>query len=299
MLADILSVLLRSLSFVGMLQGAGAALFLAIFQRQLSVASLGSIRALARYAALSGAVLVLAQGALEAARMAGELPGVLDLSLQELVLTSSLGVTIALRVVGLLLIGSTVRADNPLSLTVSVIGAALVAFSFAITGHTAVHAQRWLLAPLLMTHVLIVAFWFGALVPLHLASQRESLPVAASLVAAFSRIAGLLVPGIFIAGAGLALVLIPRWGVLLAPYGELLIVKVVGFAALMALAAANKWRFGPAMERGDSSAAPRFRRALAAEIVLIAAVLAVTATMTTWFSPEPVAQLDSGLRSGL
>jgi putative copper export protein len=153
-------------------------------------------------------------------------------------------------------------------------------------GHTTVHAARWALAPLLIAHVFIVAFWFGALAPLYLASQRESPQTAARLVSAFSVLAIWLVPIIFVAGLALALMLVPRLGVLLEPYGELLMAKVIGFAALMLLAAANKWRFGPAMERGESRAVRSFRRAVVIEGFLIIGVLAATATMTSFFSPE-------------
>jgi putative copper resistance protein D len=70
------------------------------------------------------------------------------------------------------------------------------------------------------------------------------------------------------------------------PYGESLLAKIAGFMVLMGLAAANKWRLGPALTRGAVQSGLRFRRSLVAEYVLIVAVLAVTAVMTSWFSPE-------------
>lgn len=285
MLPDFLSVVVRTLSFVGVLQAAGAALFLVIFGGQLSEAE-GSIRALVRYSAVSGVVLTIAHGALEAARMAGELPGMLDPSLQGMVLGSTFGAAMSERVVGALLIAFMARSERPIAAATSVLGAALVAFSFTTTGHTSVHASRWLLAPLLIAHLVIVAFWFGALAPLHLASLRESPQTAARLVDSFSVLATWLVPGIFLAGLALAFVLVPHASVLLQPYGLLLIAKIIAFALLMLLAAMNKWRFGPAMERGERQAARGFRRAVTAEALLIIGVLGVTATMTAFFSAE-------------
>ena len=68
------------------------------------------------------------------------------------------------------------------------------------------------------------------------------------------------------------------------------LLEVMRFTALsfvlLGLAALNKWRFGPAIERGDTRAARGFRRCVVSEYVLIAAVLSVTAVMTTFFSPE-------------
>jgi putative copper export protein len=51
----------------------------------------------------------------------------------------------------------------------------------------------------------------------------------------------------------------------------------------MALATLNKWTFGPACAKGRTRA---FKQALAIEYVLICIVLAITATMTTFYSPE-------------
>jgi len=81
----------------------------------------------------------------------------------------------------------------------------------------------------------------------------------------------------------MSVILIRRAAVLTEPYGWLLGVKVIGFVALLALASQNKSRLGPQVAAGKPTG---FRRALAAEYVLIAAVLAVTACMTTFFSPN-------------
>ena len=58
-------------------------------------------------------------------------------------------------------------------------------------------------------------------------------------------------------------------------------------AALLGLAALNKLRLSPALARGEPGALPRFRRSVAAEYVLICAVLVVTAVLTGFFSPRP------------
>jgi hypothetical protein len=70
-LQDILSVALRALSFVFLLQAAGVALFVTILGRLLAGAR-GAIGRLGRWSALLGLVCVVGHYALEAARMAGE-----------------------------------------------------------------------------------------------------------------------------------------------------------------------------------------------------------------------------------
>jgi hypothetical protein len=92
---DVLSVALRALSFVFLLQATGVAFFVAIFGRRLGD-SRGTIRRLSRWAALLALACVAGHYALEAARMAGELSGMWDASLQRIVLSSSNGAALIL-----------------------------------------------------------------------------------------------------------------------------------------------------------------------------------------------------------
>ena len=47
------------------------------------------------------------------------------------------------------------------------------------------------------------------------------------------------------------------------PYGAMVLGKSFGFALLMALAAQNKWRFGPRLLAGDPAAAFGLQRTIA------------------------------------
>ena len=285
MWADTLSVILRTLSFIALFQAAGIAIFLSLWAAELKVTE-ARLRRLALLSSVSAALLLIGQYLLEAARMSGELSGVMDPVLQGVVLHSATSLALSWRLLGLLLMGIGLRLRGSGGATLGMIGVATLLTAFTFTGHTSDHAPRWLLSPLLLAHLLIIAFWFGALLPLYLISQREPAPVADRIVDAFSARAVWLVPGILLAGLALATFLLPSWGTLFTPYGELLIVKVIGFSGLMILAAFNKWRFGPALERGDVGAGRRFRRSLLAECGLITAILCVTAVLTTFYSPE-------------
>ena len=285
MLPDIVSVVLRALSFVALFLAAGAAIFIAGFGRELTQ-SLASIRQVGRWMAIAAIGLVLAHFSLEAARMAGSFSGIVDANLQGMVLHSKSAAMVAARVLGLLLIALGIQRSGEWRAILGVIGATLSVASFALIGHTAVHPARWILAVLLIVHLLVVAFWFGALHPLYVVSRDEMSTTAAKVIDAFSRLATWLVPAILLAGLVMAVFLVPRIAILAEPYGELLIAKLVGFALLMGLAAANKWRFGPAIARGEARAAILFRRSVVSEFLLIVAVLAVTAVMTAFFSPE-------------
>ena len=252
---DALSILLRGLSFIALFQSIGAALFVDLFGRPLTV-SLPPIRRVARVSAAAALVLLLGQYLLEAARMADAMTGMFDASLQRLVF------------------------ESPSSLVL------LVAVSFALLGHTAASPWRMALAALLTGHVLLVAFWFGALAPLYLIVGAEPRPAAAALIVSFTRGATWLVPVILVAGISMALALINPAADLLTGYGLSLIAKLMGFTILMAFAAVNKWRLAPAIATGDPQVRRAFRRSLACEYALICVVLGITAAMTTLYSPE-------------
>jgi copper resistance protein D len=282
---DVLSVILRALSFVLLFQAAGVAIFVAIFGRRLASSQV-SIRRLGRAAAIAGVVLVGAHHALEAARMAGDMSGMLDPALQGMAWNPRARAALICRLAGLLLIAVGLQGSSVRSTIVAVGGAVLAMGAFTLTGHTSVNVHRGALAGLLMLHLLIVAFWFGALWPLYVASLRETPARAADLIERFTALATWLVPVILVAGTAMAVLLLPNLSALREPYGELLIAKVVGFALLMGLAAANKWRLGPALGSGIVGSGQWFRRSVATEYVLIAAVLTITAIMTSFFSPE-------------
>lgn len=308
---DILSVILRALSFVLQLQAAGVVFFAAAFGPALTL-SLPAIRKLARLTAIAAVFAVAGHYVLEAARMSDELAGVFDLSLQTMAWNSTAGGAFTVRELGLLLIIAGMRAvparvtahnifaaavGSPVAVwwkrltargftLVGVAGALVVAVSFTLTGHTSVNERHGLLAPLLLAHLLIVAFWFGALWPLCLVTLRESRERTARVIAVFSAAAFWLVPMILVVGVGVAVALLPNTAALMKPYGQLLIAKVALYGVLLGFAALNKWRFGPAISSGDLQAGQRFRAVVMVEYVFIVVVLSVTAVMTTYFSPE-------------
>jgi putative copper export protein len=178
------------------------------------------------------------------------------------------------------------RNSRRMWVAVAVLGAVLAACALVLTGHTSVNPRRALLAPLLCVHLLVVAFWFGALAPLWLALAHEAPADAARVLRRFSALATWLVPCIALAGLAMALVLIGELAVLRRPYGLLLLAKLGLFGVLMVLAAINRWRFRPALEAAVPPARRALQRVIVAEYLLITAVLAVTAALTTLYSPD-------------
>lgn len=283
---DLLSVVVRSLGWVSLFQAAGTAFFLALFG-EWAPNSNRAIRRLGLSAAVAGALLLLSRPPLEAARMSDAFSGLFDPRMEGLAWRGSAGQAVLLAVGGLILIACGMRLKGTSGSYLASIGGCLAACSAVLTGHTSVHAERGLLGCLLAVHLLIVAFWFGALAPLMICSRREPRPAAVAVLNAFSMIAGLLVPCIGVAGLAMALILLPDRAAWSTTYGLLILAKIGAFVVLMALAAWNRWRAVPAMAAGASSTGSAgLRRVIGAEYSLIVAVLSTTAVLTTFLSPQ-------------
>jgi putative copper export protein len=286
---DALWGLARALVFALLLQSAGAALFVIAFGRSLTHSAPGIARLARNGACVALAVLIL-QCVLELARMAGDWSGTADLALLHIALGASTARAFGVRAAALVclivaLAGTGAQPRGRVRSGLALAGVALAAGSFTLTGHTSVSAYRWLLAPLLMAHILMLAFWFGALWPLARVTRAEELLTAAAVLARFSAAAVRLVPLIALAGAGLALLLLPDAAALLEPYGRLLLIKVALFALLMGLAALNRLRLVPAVGRGEVPALRTLRISMAGEYLLICAAITLTAVMTGFYSP--------------
>lgn len=282
---DVTVIALRALAFVCLFAAAGTALFLAMFCRELA-AALAPIRTLARATTLAALVIGAAYYLLIPARLGGSFAATFDPALETLLADSNVGPAHAVRFVGLAMLLVSLDEQTLLKRIGSVAGAGLALGSFALTGHTAIHEWRALLAPLLLVHLAAAAFWFGALWPLALVASREAPARAGRVIARFSAVALRAVPLIFICGAAIGALFIRSIAELTTGYGALVIAKALAFVALLGLAALNRRRFAPRLASGDGAARAGFARTVAAEWLGIAAVLIVTALMTELFAPE-------------
>jgi copper resistance protein D len=279
---DVLWLLLRAAGLILTLQGAGAALFGALFGSPLNPSSRGTIARLGRHLTLVALGLLLVQMAFEPAHLAGDWTGLVQRPLWHMLPQDSALHALLLRAGALLVIAlGTPRAPR----TSAAMGGLLLAASFLLTGHTDTPAHAGALGLVLAVHVVAVLYWFGSLLPLMQVLKREAAAIAAQAVTAFSRLAVFAVPLLGLAGGVLAVVLLPDVAALASRYGQLLLLKVTLFLVTFALAGWNRLRLAPALARGEAGAATTLRRSILAEYLLLLAVLAVTAVMSGAFSP--------------
>ena len=284
-MVDAIAIGLRAVASAASLLAAGASIFIVVFGHLLERSS-NRIRSRIIPTALLALALLMLHALLEPARLIGSWNGLFDRSLHALLLSSDFGTTIAVRATGLFMIAGSTWPKERQGAVLAIVGATLVAASFIFMGHTASDPQRWILAPLLLIHLIAVAFWFGSLGSLLTISRLEGSAVAGTLIERFSRTAMLVVPFVLLAGLAMAGLLLPDLERIGTPYGLSLIAKLIGFSVLMALASLNKWRLTPGIAQGSHSALVAFRYSVCTEWVLILAVVTITVVMTSLFSPS-------------
>ena len=232
--------------------------------------------------ALALPLLVALRIAIRSARISGGgLEGMLDPIMLQIVWESPLGNFALLQVIGCALILAA-SAARQLQLFVGLTGAIIVATSFATIGHS-LGQPRYLLAPVIVIHILAGAFWVASLAPLYRASREANGVV---LLHGFGVLAGLAVPILAIVGLVFAWCMLGSLSLLFTTdYGVTLLAKLVLVAGLLSLAAFTKFRLVPEMVQSAQAASKKLRRSIAIEGIAIGAILVVTATLTSVTTP--------------
>ena len=163
------------------------------------------------------------------------------------------------------------------------LGALITAgFALALSGHASNAAPQLLTRPSVFVHVVCVAFWVGALLPLIAAVKIGE----GGALARFSRVIPYPLAALVVSGGILAVVQLDRVDALWTTnYGIVLSCKIAAVAALIALAAVNRYVFTPRYQHGDATAARPLMRTMTVELCIVVAILALVATWR--FTPPP------------
>jgi putative copper resistance protein D len=142
------------------------------------------------------------------------------------------------------------------------------------------------LGVLITIHILCLAFWVGAFVPLARSARLDPPAHAGAIAHEFGQKALWVVGVLVLAGGGGLMILgAVTPDALSTPYGQFFAIKLILFAGVMCLAALNKLSLTPALVAAMPGANMRLRRSIQVETALIGAILAITATLTTISSP--------------
>ena len=268
----------RALAYWTTLLAAGSALNL-LWLCKTAPQAISLLRWIGPICAVFALLLNFSLVPLQASYLMGEWLAVQDPMMLQLAWESPLGDSLLLRGVGLLLL-LFIICPSTLNLVVSVLGCVLVALSFAFQGHT-LSEPRWLLVALITIHLLGLSFWIGGFAPLAwLAKRQESMTGAAARQ--FGKISVWNVLLLALAGAELLWLLTEgNWNVLSTAYGQLFVLKLLGFQGLLGLAALNKLALTPALLRNDPKAFGRLRLSISVEMFFAVLILVITAMLTT------------------
>jgi copper transport protein len=146
-----------------------------------------------------------------------------------------------------------------------------------MTGHASTADPQWLTRPAVFVHALVVAFWIGALIPLAvlLRGPAES---AVGPLRRFSAVIPPLLLLLLVGGAVLAEVQVGTPGALLSTnYGRVFIAKMVFVAALLALAAFNRWGLTGSVLADATAARRHLARSISIELGLVLVIFGVVA----------------------
>ena len=208
--------------------------------------------------------------------------GMFDFEIFKIVIDSPIGDSTLYRILGLIILWVGLRLSGILHNFIGAIAVLIIGWSFTQIGHLS-NIEPSLIKLLLILHLLGVAFWIGAFIPLYRAANGL-LPdnETADLAHRFGQLAVHIVVGLFIAGVIMAFNLLASPSQLLSTvYGRTLGFKILIFFALLGLAALNKLRLVPALKNSQPNAAKRLQQSIMLESLLVATILIITAILTT------------------
>ncbi len=277
----VLAILAKALGYGTALLAMGSVLFTVLFATRAEVSVLRLARHLAVGAALLGLAVLALRFGIRAARISGMgFEGATDPMMLGFVWDSPLGTAAIWRGVGELAILAILL--QRVGQWIALAGSLAIAISFAQVGHS-LGEPRAALAVLLVLHLLVAAFWVGALLPLRKAVLT---PTEADLLHHFGNVAAYGVAVLIVVGAALAWLLSGSLAALFGTaYGLGLLVKVVIVSALLGIAALNKLKLVPALRAEKRGAEIALRRSISIEILAVALILLATATLTSVTTP--------------
>lgn len=208
--------------------------------------------------------------------------GMFDFEIFKIVIDSPIGDSTLYRILGLIILLIGLCFIGILHNFIGAIAVLMIGWSFTQIGHLS-NIEPSLIKLLLILHLLGIAFWIGAFVPLYRAANGL-LPdnETADLAHRFGQLAVYIVVGLFIAGVIMAFNLLASPSQLFSTvYGRTLGFKILIFFTLLGLAALNKLRLVPALKTSQPNAAKRLRQSIMLESLLVGAIFIITAILTT------------------
>ena len=276
----IINPILKALLYVASFGSVGSFLFSLHFGKQLSEQQQSYCNYLSHKSTLIGLVITLLMILSVAGNLGGDLGSVIDMLMLQLAIESKSGVGYLTAFAGfaVMLISHNLKANaNVVGL---IIGSVAVLFSFTLAGHSqlgGVFTQF-----LLIVHLFGIAFWLGALLPFRWICLQDNTNNLGELAHRFGVFAMLYVGLLLGAGLGYAYILLGELSLILTTsYGNLLLIKMLLVVALLSLAALNKFKLVPSLEKNHLQGVMQFQSSVKLEIILVLIILIGSSLLTT------------------
>lgn len=279
------AILVKAIVYAATFGAAGGVFFLEYCRKQLSAHDYRLIQRLIGAFVIIGIMVGGARVLVLAGSMSGEIAGMLDRSMTWMIVHGREGQATGMRVAGLGLASLALLKHRRFP-GAAIAGGVLASISFGWLGHAQAAAPRTPAILLIAVHLLGVAFWLGALMPLLIIARDPASCRIAAAAVRFGQAATVMVGLLLMAGLTLLWILLGTPSQLwMSDYGRLVMVKLGLVVGLLSLAAINRWRLTPRLRDRDQRAVRSLRRSIAVEMVLGGLILLVTATLTTVLGP--------------
>jgi copper transport protein len=268
----------RAVFLAALLAAAGGVLFYWLAGGGLDALSRPERRWLLGSAAVAAGAALLGIG-IEGAYLAAVPPGLPSLASWRLGATTSLGNSLLIGIVEMAIMIGALWRGGEVARVAAKAAAVAALLSLVMTGHVATAEPSWLTRPMLGLHALSAGFWAGALAPLWMRLRLRPLAAMVSEVKRFSQLAVGVVGLLTLAGFVMAAVQLGDVAALVSTaYGLRLTAKLCLVLLLLLVAASNRLWLTPRLATVPL-ACTRLRASIAIEILLVAAILSVTASL--------------------
>lgn len=218
--------------------------------------------------------------------------GAFDPDMLDIMWDSSIGDGTLLRIIGLTL---TILAlvlpfrfrstalSNCLKQGILMFSLLTLAYSYTLLGH--VSELGVFERALLIFHVLVMAWWFGALFPLKQACHVLDDDKLYLLMETFGKQASVVVSLLLLAGLLLAIQLVSSVEALLtSSYGQTLLLKLLFVISILAIAVKHKLKLVPQIKNNDGRKA--LSKSISIEMLIAVAILFISAGLTSVVGPS-------------
>ena len=276
----VLNPFLKVPLYVASFGSVGSFLFTLHFGKKLFEQQQSYCDNLCHKSTLIGAIISLLMILSVAGSLGGDLASVIDFLMLRLAMESKSGVGYLTAFSGFSIMLMAHNLKIKAKRVGLFIGSIVVIFSFSMAGHSQLGGV--ITQALLMVHLFGITFWLGSLLPFRWICLQGDTTNLSGLAHHFGILAMGYVGLLLSAGFFYAYMLIGELSLIFTTsYGNLLLIKIIMVCALLFLAALNKFKLVPSLEKSPLLGVKKFKSSVQLEIVLAFIIVFASSLLTT------------------